>query len=75
MSLPLLCKTEPEDPLLLYVVVSDSAVNSILIKEREKQRPMYYMSWALTGVEKNYPRVEKVAFIVVITTQKLWLYF
>lgn len=75
-SLPLLCKIELEDPLLLYVIVSDSIVSSVLMKEEEgKQRPVYYVSRALTRVERNYPRVKKVAFTVVTTTRKLRPYF
>lgn len=51
-------------------------MSSILIKEEEgKQNPMYYVSRALTGVERNYQRVEKVAFVIVSTSRKLWLYF
>lgn len=33
------------------------------------------MSQALTGVKRNYPRVEKVAFTMVTTTRKLRPYF
>lgn len=70
-SLPLLCRTEPNDSLLLYVAVSDSTMSSVLINEEaSKQRPVYYVSWTLTRAEWNYPKVEKVAFPVVITTQK-----
>lgn len=32
-SLPLLCRTKPNDSLLLYVIVLDSTVSSILIKK------------------------------------------
>lgn len=63
----LLCKTKPEDSLLLYVVVSYSVVSLVLIKEEEAiQRPMYYISRALTRSKKNYLKVEKVAFAIVI---------
>lgn len=76
MSLPLLCRTEPEDSLLLYVVVSDCAMSLVLIKEEETRKwPVYYVSRALTRVEKNYPKVKKVTFAIVITARKLRPYF
>ena len=39
------------EELYLYLAVSLHAVSSVLIKEEEKvQKPMYYTSWALRGV-------------------------
>lgn len=71
-----MCRTEPEDSLLLYVVVSDCAMSLVLIKEEETRKwPVYYVSRALTGVEKNYPKVKKVTFAIVITARKLRPYF
>lgn len=72
----MLCRIEPDDSLLLFVVVSDSTMSSILIKEKgSKQRHVYYISRALTRVEKNYPKIKKVAFTVVTTARKLHQYF
>jgi len=48
----------------------------VLIKEEETRKwPVYYVSRALTGVEKNYPKVKKVTFAIVITARKLRPYF
>lgn len=72
----MLCKTEPDYSLLLYVAVSDSTVSSVLIKEEgSKQHLVYYVSKALARVEKNYPKIEKVTFTVATMARKLRLYF
>lgn len=69
VSMPLLCRIKLEDSLLLYVAILDSSVSSILIIEEEgRQQPVYYVSRALMEAEKNYLRVKKVAFVVMITT-------
>ena len=48
----------------------------VLIKEEEKvQKPIYYTSKVLKGVEWRYPPMEKLAFSLVTTTRKLKPYF
>lgn len=39
------------------------------------QRPIYYVSKALTGAELRYTRLEKVAFALFVTAKKLSAYF
>ena len=36
---------------------------------------MYYTSQAFQGAEENYPRLEKIAFALVVTSRKLRHYF
>lgn len=36
---------------------------------------MYYISKRFTGVEKNYPKLEKLAHFLLIASRKLWPYF
>ena len=49
---PLLSPSVPSEELYLYLVVSPHAVSSALIKEEEKMyKSVYYISWALKGVE------------------------
>ena len=49
---PLLSPSIPSEELYLYLAVSPHAVSSALIREEEKvQKPMYYTSRALRGVE------------------------
>ena len=47
-----------------------------MIREEDKvQKPVYYASWALRGVEERYPPMEKLAFALVTTARKLKPYF
>ena len=36
---------------------------------------MYYTSQAFQGVEVNYPRLEKIAFALIVASRKLHHYF
>jgi len=65
-----------EEPLLLYLVVTEQAIIIILIAERDKEQiPIYYIHHALTGTELNYPLAEKFTYTLVLASQKLCLYF
>ena len=47
-----------------------------MIKEEGRvQKPVYYTSQALRGVEGRYPIMEKLAFALVTTSRKLRHYF
>jgi hypothetical protein len=60
----------------LYLAVSTPAVSSALVREEAGvQRPVYFISKALRGVEERYPRIEKLAFALVISARKLRPYF
>ena len=66
----------PGEELYLYLVVSLHVVSSALIKEEGRvQKPVYYTSQALRGVEGRYPIMEKLAFALVTTSRKLRHYF
>ena len=66
---------EGED-LFLYLVVSQIAISSALIREESKiQWPMYYMSQAFQGVEAKYPPMEKMAFSLIVASRKFHSYF
>ena len=57
-------------------MVSEYAVSRALIREEEKvQWPAYYISERLIDTETRYPEMEKLALALVITSQKLRLYF
>ena len=58
------------------MAVSNTAVSSALIKEEEDvQRLVYYTSQAFQGAKTNYPRLEKIAFALVVASSKLRHYF
>ncbi|XP_075475762.1 uncharacterized protein LOC142511450 [Primulina tabacum] len=52
------------------------AVSSVLIKEEgSDQKPVYYVSHALRGLELRYSEIEKVALALIMTARKLRPYF
>ena len=72
-SPPLLVKPIPGDELQLYLAVSEAATSGALVKECNDgvQRPIYYVSRALTKSEKNYTPLEKLAYALVTASRKL----
>ena len=62
--------------LHLYLAVSTIAVSAILIREEaKKQLPAYYVSQAFQGIESSFPRIEKIAFALIVASRKLRQYF
>ena len=62
---PLLSSSKPSEELYLYLEVSPHAVSLALVKEEGKaQKPVYYTSKVLRGVEGWYPPIEKLAFFI-----------
>ena len=73
---PLLSPSVMGEKLFLYLAVSNTAVSLALIKEeRNVQKPIYYTSQAFQGVEASYPRMEKIAFALLVASRKLHPYF
>ena len=69
---PLLSPSKERENLYLYLAVSATAVNAVLIREEGKtQLPVYYVSQAFQGVEVKYPRIEKIAFMLIVASRKL----
>ena len=62
--------------LYLYLAVSATAVSAALIREEYKmQLSVYYVSQAFQGEEAKYPRIEKIAFALIVVLRKLRPYF
>ena len=75
-SAPLLTTPEEGQPLFLYLAVSDHAVSSVLVKERDgEQQPVYYVSKTLLDAQTRYSPLEKLAWALVMTSRKLVQYF
>ncbi|KAK0581869.1 hypothetical protein LWI29_018988 [Acer saccharum] len=76
-SPPLLVKPLLGEELQLYLAVSETATSGALVKECNDgaQRPIYYVSRALSKSEKNYTILERLAFALVTTARKLRPYF
>jgi hypothetical protein len=73
---PLLSRPTGGEILYLYLAVSPSAVSSALVREESGvQKPVYFTSKALHGAEERYPRIEKLAFALIISARRLRPYF
>ncbi|XP_074374458.1 uncharacterized protein LOC141714862 [Apium graveolens] len=73
---PVLTKTQPREPLYLYLSAEPQAVEATLIMEENgRQQPFYYISQFLKDAETRYPRLEMVAYALVTTSRKLRHYF
>ena len=60
----------------MYLAVSAIAVSPALIREEDKKQiPVYYVSQAFQGAEARYPRIEKIAFALIVALPKLRSYF
>ncbi|GKV36000.1 hypothetical protein SLEP1_g44186 [Rubroshorea leprosula] len=75
-SPPLLTKAKDGEILYLYLGISDEVISSVLVREEAKQqKPIYYISSVLHGVELRYPIAEKAALAVITSARKLRPYF
>ena len=76
MKPPLLSLSMMGEKLFLYLAISNTAVSSALIREEGSvQKLVYYTSQAFQGVEASYPRMEKIAFSLLVASRKLCPYF
>ena len=61
-SLTVIQKPRPDQPIVVYLAVSEEAVSVALVPEVEKEeRPVYFVSRTLHTAETRYQLIEKVA--------------
>ncbi|KAM1011456.1 hypothetical protein EV2_047844 [Malus domestica] len=73
---PLLSKTEAAEDLYIYLVVSEEAVSSALMREElGAQLLVLYTSKALLDAETRYLKIEKLILALVVMAWKLIPYF
>ena len=76
MKLPLLSPSAMGEKLFLYLAISNTAVSLELIREEGNvQKPVYYTNQAFQEAEASYPRMEKIAFALLVASRKLRPYF
>jgi hypothetical protein len=80
IELTTLTPPSSKTPLLLYVAVSHVAVSAALVQERQdgqakKQVHVYFVSELLSPSKKNYIKLEKVLYVVLMAYRKLQHYF
>ena len=69
---PLLSKPVEGEKFYLYLTVSEEAVSATLVGEEEKVKwPIYYMSKRLLDGETRYPKLDKIALVLMVTSRKL----
>ncbi|XP_071740399.1 uncharacterized protein [Rutidosis leptorrhynchoides] len=75
-TLPTLTAPIDGETLYLYISVVNEAFGSVLVAERDKiQKPVYFVSKALTGSEINYAQIEKFVYALILTSRRLRRYF
>lgn len=56
--------------------MTQEIISSVLMREKEgKQSSTYYSSKVLKGLKLNYPPLDKLTFVVMISVTKLQPYF
>jgi hypothetical protein len=75
-SPPLLSWTILGEMLYLYSAVSPTTISVALILEDEGiQKPVYFVSKVLHDAKERNPQIEKLAFVLIMASRKLWPYF
>ena len=75
-SPPLLSRPIPNKPLYLYLSIGYESIAFVLVQEKGSQQHLvYYVSKILRGAEIRYPKLDKLAMIVVHTSKKIRQYF
>ena len=71
----MLTTPKPREDLLIYLSVSEHALNAVLLRDQRVQQLVYYVSKTLVDVERRYLPLEKLVLALVHTTRKLPHYF
>jgi hypothetical protein len=83
-KLPTLASPQLDQPLILYVSTTHTAVSGAQVQEREISKeggkishevPIYFILEALAGSKKYYSEMEKICYAVVMSVRKLQHYF
>ncbi|GFS42946.1 hypothetical protein Acr_00g0082720 [Actinidia rufa] len=73
---PLLSTLDDRELLHVYLVVSEHAVSSVLLRGvANEQCPIYFMSKPLTDYQIQYLPLKKLILALVVTSRKLMHYF
>ena len=71
----MLTTLKPEEDLYMYLLVSEHAVSTMLLRDQGVQQPIYYISKTLVDAETRYLPLEKLVLALVHATRKLPHYF
>jgi len=74
--LPVLTSSLIQALLLVHLVVTHSAIGSVLVyDEGRKQSPVYFTSRTLQPVEERYQIIEKLVLALIFSVRRLQHYF
>ena len=70
---PTLLAPVPDRPLILYISHTEATLASILAQADDlgRERPVYYLSGAMSSIEQRYTKIEKACLALVFASQKL----
>ena len=75
-SPPVIQKPNTQELIIIYLVILNEAISSVLVQEIEvEERLVYFVSRVLHGAEIRYQMVEKVGLAFVITARRMRMYF
>ena len=75
-TLPILISLSLRAPLLVYLVVAQSAISSVLVyEEGRKQSLVYFTSRTLQLAEERYQVIEKLVLALIFSARRLRHYF
>ena len=73
---------QPDKTLQIYIAATSRVISIAIVVEREEaghaykvQRPVYFISEVLNEPKTHYPQVQKLLYVVLITSHKLHHYF
>jgi len=73
---PVIKILDAQQPIIVYLEVSEEAVNVTLVQVVEKEeRPIYFISQVLHDVGVRYQMIEKVVLTLIITARRIQMYF
>ena len=75
MQAPVLIAPELREDLFMYLLVSENAVSTVLLRVQGVQQPVYYINKTLVDAKTRYLPLEKLVLALVHATRKLPQYF
>jgi len=75
-TLPVLVSPLLQTPLLIYLVIAQTAISAVLVYEQgREQSPVYFTSRTLQPAEERYQVLEKLVLTLVFSARRLRHYF
>ncbi|GKC89875.1 reverse transcriptase domain-containing protein [Tanacetum coccineum] len=67
-GLPVMVAPQEKEELIIYLAATKEAISVVLMTERDgRQKPIYFVSRALRGLEINYTLIEKLVLALILS--------